>query len=301
MLNVTSLNSFTNREGFAKAFSLTISEIPAFVRDNDHHVAEIYCGLTQVGIWTDSMGFVWKNTSFLWGYMVVAGGNNDHSFYGFSSEDEIEIHMLRTDLNTAKIQNPNGIVVGFWSRSKGITWIGENPFGPVKSEEKILGQAFAISGLTPKTQLAASDEISLDRKAVRKVVETGEAVEASEDVKLAIAKVAYLKETNGSVDWKELTDDECWEYFNHMIQTNTQWLRRAVVAIFNHQTSDEQVAGQTKHHNGVGFNGVDAEMMTNIAQRIIANSRSLTEREVTAARKTMRKYVRQLVRIMRSS
>jgi len=306
MLHINSLKSFTDREGFAKAFGLTVKEIPNFVLSNEHHVAEIYHLNRQVGTWTDTMGFAWELGSFFYDYTASAGADNSWSLNGCSSEEDFEYHLLRTEYTKAIITNRDNEVVGYWVRNIGFTWVEQNPYGPVVN---VLTNKFWISNLLKEfsSQLAYSPTepveptVSLDRQIERKVVETVEMVEASEEVKLAIAKVNYLKETNGSVDWKELTDDECWEYFNHMIQTNTQWLRRAVVAIFNHQTTDEQVAGQTKHRNGVGFNGLDAEIMTNIAQRIIANRRSLTEREVTAARKTMRKYVRQLVRIMRSS
>lgn len=69
---------------------------------------------------------------------------------------------------------------------------------------------------------------------------------------------------------------------------------RAVVVLYDRQTADEQASDQTTHRNGVGFNGVDARLMSYYARWIKANGR-LTGRHVERARRAVRKYRAQLL------
>lgn len=48
---------------------------------------------------------------------------------------------------------------------------------------------------------------------------------------------------------------------------------RALVAIFNYQTSSEQVANTTKEHNGVGFAGCDARSGSMTAKYYLKHKR----------------------------
>lgn len=43
-------------------------------------------------------------------------------------------------------------------------------------------------------------------------------------------------------------------------------LCKAVVKIWEYQTADEQRVGETKEHNGVGFNGTDAHILSSFAE-----------------------------------
>lgn len=73
-------------------------------------------------------------------------------------------------------------------------------------------------------------------------------------------------------------------------------VERAVVAIFNKQTIDEQSAETTMHKNGVGFNGTDAEILSSFARQIIAG-RHLSEKQYALAHKKIQKYAGQLTKI----
>lgn len=278
MLNVNSRLSFTSTETSFKAFGLTLKEIPEFVLDNDHHVAEIWLGDRQIGIWTDSMGFAWEDTSFLKGYVAFAGHSSTFSATGFGCEADIKAALSRSGYETGKIENADGLVVGLWSKEFGFTWVNPNPFAPVLEENKIFGTAFTQAQETAVTP-AIEPVIRLERAA--KPVQP------------------QAEEKPAKVDYSKFSDRELRAYIQEKLATDNQWLRRAVVAIYNLQTSDEQISGLTKHHNGVGFNGLDSGIMTNIANRIIANRRSLTPSELTACRKIMPKYIGQLVRIVR--
>lgn len=86
------------------------------------------------------------------------------------------------------------------------------------------------------------------------------------------------------------------EFIKEKILTNDLWLARAVVAIYKKQTSAEQQAGYTKEFNGVGFNGVDSEILSSLAE-FYKNRGFLSPKQLNIARKKMVKYVGQLTKI----
>ena len=88
------------------------------------------------------------------------------------------------------------------------------------------------------------------------------------------------------------TEDEIKAY----VQTNDKVLYGAIKKLYNEQTADEKVAGETKHYNGVGFNGADSKFMSSIAEFLIRNG-FLTDKQKYAARKRMVKYTKQLTRL----
>jgi hypothetical protein len=85
------------------------------------------------------------------------------------------------------------------------------------------------------------------------------------------------------------------------------WVARAVEVIYERQTADEQSDGQTKHHNGIGFNGVDAAILSSFARQVKAWKATpegerrfpcpLSARQLELARKKMAKYSGQLAAI----
>lgn len=88
------------------------------------------------------------------------------------------------------------------------------------------------------------------------------------------------------------TEDE----IRHLIQTNDVVLYRALRKMYAQQTADEQEDGNTKYHNGVGFNGADAKIMSGFAQ-FLARTGFLTPKQRAVARKKLAKYNRQLTRL----
>lgn len=87
--------------------------------------------------------------------------------------------------------------------------------------------------------------------------------------------------------------------------SNDKWLVRGILAIYACQTADERSSQTTKHHNGVGFNGTDANIMSSFARQIQSwqateNPRypsPLSPKQLGLARKKMSKYAGQLARI----
>ena len=86
------------------------------------------------------------------------------------------------------------------------------------------------------------------------------------------------------------------EDIRELLLTDDKAVARGVVAIFNLQTEDEQNVGETSVKNGVGFNGVDANFMSSIAQFYMRRN-FLSAKQVEFARKKLLKYSNQLTMI----
>lgn len=72
---------------------------------------------------------------------------------------------------------------------------------------------------------------------------------------------------------------------------------KALVKLYNYQTADEQKTGKTKENNGVGFNGVDSEILTGFV-KFYQEFGFLTPKQMIIARKKIMKYSAQLCRIV---
>jgi hypothetical protein len=88
------------------------------------------------------------------------------------------------------------------------------------------------------------------------------------------------------------------------IETSDVFLERALLAIYDRQTLDEKQAGFTEHHNAMGFTGVDAQILTNLAQFVLTRKakgvpegKRLVGGQIPLARKRMPKYWEQLMQI----
>jgi hypothetical protein len=84
------------------------------------------------------------------------------------------------------------------------------------------------------------------------------------------------------------------ETIRALLVSNDRAVERAIIVIFNRQTSDEQQGGHTSHHNGRGFSAFDAGSGTYYA-RWIQRGNHLTGKHLVNARKMSLRYVRQLV------
>jgi len=75
-----------------------------------------------------------------------------------------------------------------------------------------------------------------------------------------------------------------------------EFIGRAVHALFLRQTEGERLNGMTVEHNGRGFNGPDATILTSFA-RFWKKAGFLTPKQTALARKKLKKYARQLAEI----
>jgi hypothetical protein len=77
---------------------------------------------------------------------------------------------------------------------------------------------------------------------------------------------------------------------------SNEWLMRGLMAIYNHQTHEEQQRETTKDENGIGFNGVDAPILSSIAKQWQAR-KWVSNKQLVLLRQRLRKYSGQLARI----
>lgn len=78
-----------------------------------------------------------------------------------------------------------------------------------------------------------------------------------------------------------------------LIQTNDVVLYRALKKLYAEQTKDEQKAGETREHNGRGFNGVDSRFLSSVSEFLIKHG-FLTDKQKAVTRKKLMKYNKQL-------
>lgn len=93
------------------------------------------------------------------------------------------------------------------------------------------------------------------------------------------------------------------------LAVNDTWLIRGLLAIYARQTADEKSSEHTKHDNEVGFNGLDAPILSSFAKQVIQWNNTeprfrrfnspLSPKQLVIARRKMAKYSGQLTRIAR--
>ena len=97
------------------------------------------------------------------------------------------------------------------------------------------------------------------------------------------------------VNGKEWTKDSIKE----LIKTNDKALIRAILVIYGYQTDSEKAWGETKFDNGMGFNGLDANILSSFAEQY-EQRHFLSDKQLFIARKKMPKYAGQILKHMSS-
>ncbi len=85
-------------------------------------------------------------------------------------------------------------------------------------------------------------------------------------------------------------------YIYDLLSKSDYAVERAMLAIFNRQTMDEQNLGSTIVHNGMGFAAPDARLGSYYARWIISGKR-LSGKHLDKARSMSYKYVGQLQKV----
>ncbi len=78
--------------------------------------------------------------------------------------------------------------------------------------------------------------------------------------------------------------------------TEVKWATKGVIRIFENQTADEQNVEETREHNGIGFTGADANILSSFAKQIL-NGRYMSNKQLALLFKKMPKYAGQLQRM----
>lgn len=84
------------------------------------------------------------------------------------------------------------------------------------------------------------------------------------------------------------------ESVTNLLMINNNAVERAILVVYNNQTTDEQRSEQVKYHNGKGFLPMHAHRGTYYAQWILSG-KHLSGRHLELARKMSLKYTRQLL------
>jgi hypothetical protein len=95
------------------------------------------------------------------------------------------------------------------------------------------------------------------------------------------------------MEGKSLTFTDIQASVKDAILTNDIAVYRALKILYSFQTASEQRSGETIEDNGVGFNGRDAGFCTSVYQSWQKYG-NLTDKQITALRKILPKYSRQL-------
>jgi hypothetical protein len=75
--------------------------------------------------------------------------------------------------------------------------------------------------------------------------------------------------------------------------SDARWALRALLRIYEDQTAEEQAVGHTRVHNGVGFSGVDGEILSSFAEQFQRKGR-LSPKQMAIVFKKMPRYAKQL-------
>ena len=83
------------------------------------------------------------------------------------------------------------------------------------------------------------------------------------------------------------------------LRTNVQWMIRCLEVLYLRQTEEEKNNMMTKYNNGMGFNGVDAEILTSFYNQIqkrkeYHKSVLLSEKQISICSKKLPKYWKQV-------
>ena len=87
-----------------------------------------------------------------------------------------------------------------------------------------------------------------------------------------------------------------FEEIKSKVGSDPRWVSRSIIAIYNLQTREEQNKQRTLEYNGIGFNGIDSEILSSFAKQLL-NGRTLSVKQLAIAYRKMPKYSSQLCQI----
>ena len=87
------------------------------------------------------------------------------------------------------------------------------------------------------------------------------------------------------------------DFIKNQLATNPTWAVKALVKIYERQTIDEQNSQMTKENNGIGFNGLDANILSSFAEQV-NKGRDLSVKQMTIVYKKMPRYWKQVASLI---
>jgi len=87
------------------------------------------------------------------------------------------------------------------------------------------------------------------------------------------------------------------DFIKNQLATNPTWAVKALVKIYERQTIDEQNSQSTKENNGIGFKGLDANILSSFAEQV-NKGRNLSVKQMTIVYKKMPRYWKQVASLI---
>lgn len=82
-------------------------------------------------------------------------------------------------------------------------------------------------------------------------------------------------------------------YIRDAVSKSPKWALDGLMRIYANQTADERTVEETRHENGIGFTGADANILTSFAKQV-ERGRTMSPKQMALIHKKMPKYARQL-------
>ena len=93
-----------------------------------------------------------------------------------------------------------------------------------------------------------------------------------------------------------MTKKEMIAALKERLVSDDRWALRALLLVYRNQTDDEQHAQATLEHNGIGFSGPDAEILSSFAQQYQRRG-TLSPRQMHVLKRKMPSYAGQVLRM----
>jgi len=94
----------------------------------------------------------------------------------------------------------------------------------------------------------------------------------------------------------KITKGDTKSYVKKQLATNKIWAIKALLKIFEFQTEAEKYQEFTQENNGVGFTGIDGEILTSFAKQYTCRG-FLSPKQMAIVYKKMPKYWMQVIKI----
>ena len=110
----------------------------------------------------------------------------------------------------------------------------------------------------------------------------------------------YKREENKNIKSKVvIIKNKAWscEDIKELLKRNDKAVERAITLLYSFQTYDEQKYGHTGENNGVGFNRLDANILSSFAEQL-NKGRKLSSKQIAIARPKLMKYTKQIFNYM---
>jgi len=87
------------------------------------------------------------------------------------------------------------------------------------------------------------------------------------------------------------------DFIREKLQSDATWAVKGMVRIYEFQTEHEKNIGNTTDNNGVGFSGIDGDILSSFAEQV-KKGRTLSMKQMSVVYGSMPKYATQLQRIV---